>query len=167
VQLEQQIQLQGIPPELIGVQAFAARSDRMCEHNVLNKGDCNRTVVSSQGRGPGTGVRRTPGRYDLAKVAVNRLAFSLGHELGHELKASNGTAVAVTPGFLRSEMMLDTCGVTEHNCRNGQPLTAPGVGVSDDLARHVPLDTYRDGLYRSSGLLSRVEVGLIGRTATG
>lgn len=49
--------------------------------------------------------------YDLAKVAVNRLGFSQGHEL-----ASHGaTAVAVTPGWLRSEMMLDNFGVTEDN----------------------------------------------------
>jgi NAD(P)-dependent dehydrogenase (short-subunit alcohol dehydrogenase family) len=40
--------------------------------------------------------------YDLAKVAVNRLAFSQGHELAPH----GGTAVAITPGWLRSEMML-------------------------------------------------------------
>ena len=47
--------------------------------------------------------------YDLAKVAVTRLAFSQGHELA----AVGGTAVALTPGWLRSEMMLETFGVTE------------------------------------------------------
>ena len=52
--------------------------------------------------------------YDLAKVAVNRMAFSQGHEL-----APYGcTAVAVTPGWLRSEMMLDNYGVTEANWRD-------------------------------------------------
>src|SRR5262249_12477202 len=35
--------------------------------------------------------------YDLAKVAVNRLAFSRGHEL----QAHGATAVAITPGWLR------------------------------------------------------------------
>jgi NAD(P)-dependent dehydrogenase (short-subunit alcohol dehydrogenase family) len=50
--------------------------------------------------------------YDLAKVAVNRLAFSVGHELA---VAGAGTAVALTPGFLRSEMMLEHFGVTESN----------------------------------------------------
>ncbi len=40
--------------------------------------------------------------YDLAKVAVNRLAFSQGHELAPH----GATAVAITPGWLRSEMML-------------------------------------------------------------
>jgi NAD(P)-dependent dehydrogenase (short-subunit alcohol dehydrogenase family) len=47
--------------------------------------------------------------YDLAKVAVNRLAFSQGHEL----EPRGATAVAITPGWLRSEMMLDTFGVSE------------------------------------------------------
>ena len=47
--------------------------------------------------------------YDLVKVSVGRLAFSLGHELA----AHQATAVVVTPGWLRSEMMLDTFAVTE------------------------------------------------------
>jgi NAD(P)-dependent dehydrogenase (short-subunit alcohol dehydrogenase family) len=52
--------------------------------------------------------------YDLAKVAVNRLAFSVGHELA----SHGGTAVAITPGFLRSEMMLDAFHVTEETWRD-------------------------------------------------
>ena len=52
--------------------------------------------------------------YDLAKVAVNRLAFSQGHEL----QRHGATAVAVTPGWLRSEMMLDNFGVSEANWRD-------------------------------------------------
>lgn len=52
--------------------------------------------------------------YDLAKVAVNRLAFSQGHEL----ESHGATAVAITPGWLRSEMMLDNFGVTEDNWRD-------------------------------------------------
>ena len=52
--------------------------------------------------------------YDLAKAAVNRLAFSEGHEL----KAHGATAVAITPGWLRSEMMLDNFGVSEENWRD-------------------------------------------------
>lgn len=51
--------------------------------------------------------------YDLTKVAVNRLAFSQGHELG----AYGSVALAVTPGWLRSEMMLANFGVTEENWR--------------------------------------------------
>ncbi|MGH3354683.1 MAG: SDR family oxidoreductase, partial [Nocardioidaceae bacterium] len=52
--------------------------------------------------------------YDLAKVAVNRLAYSQGHELAPH----DATAVAVTPGWLRSEMMLDNFGVTEETWRD-------------------------------------------------
>ncbi|WP_406513156.1 SDR family oxidoreductase [Streptomyces sp. NBC_00161] len=52
--------------------------------------------------------------YDLAKSAVLRMAFALGHELG----TRGATAVALTPGWLRSEMMLDNFGVTEANWRD-------------------------------------------------
>lgn len=52
--------------------------------------------------------------YDLAKSAVLRMAFALGHELGPR----GATAVALTPGWLRSEMMLDGFGVTEENWRD-------------------------------------------------
>ena len=52
--------------------------------------------------------------YDLAKTAVLRLAFAQGKEL-----APHGcTAVALTPGWLRSEMMLDNYGVTEATWRD-------------------------------------------------
>ncbi|WP_432570218.1 SDR family oxidoreductase [Kineococcus sp. SYSU DK005] len=46
---------------------------------------------------------------DVTKHAVNRLAWAQGHEL----ERVGGTAVAVTPGWLRSEMMLDVFGVSE------------------------------------------------------
>ena len=53
--------------------------------------------------------------YDLAKNAVIRLARAQAAELG-----SRGvTAVALTPGFLRSEAMLEHFGVTEDNWRDG------------------------------------------------
>ncbi|AQA22711.1 enoyl-(Acyl carrier) reductase family protein [Rhodococcus sp. MTM3W5.2] len=52
--------------------------------------------------------------YDLAKAAVSRMAFGLAHELGPR----GATAVLVTPGWLRSEMMLDNFGVTEANWRD-------------------------------------------------
>jgi NAD(P)-dependent dehydrogenase (short-subunit alcohol dehydrogenase family) len=49
--------------------------------------------------------------YDLAKTAVIRLAFAQSKEL-----APHGcTAVSLTPGWMRSEMMLDIYGVTEDN----------------------------------------------------
>ena len=49
--------------------------------------------------------------YDLVKNAVIRLAFAFSKDL----EDHGGTAVAMTPGWLRSEMMLDTFGVTEDN----------------------------------------------------
>jgi NAD(P)-dependent dehydrogenase (short-subunit alcohol dehydrogenase family) len=51
--------------------------------------------------------------YDLAKWSVNRLAFAWSQELAEH----GATAVALTPGWLRSEMMLDNYGVTEENWR--------------------------------------------------
>jgi NAD(P)-dependent dehydrogenase (short-subunit alcohol dehydrogenase family) len=73
--------------------------------------------------------------YDLVKTAVNRLAFSHGHELS----PFGATAVAVTPGWLRSEMMLDNYGVTEEEWRialnpdrpDGRPTAPPGFADSE------------------------------------
>jgi NAD(P)-dependent dehydrogenase (short-subunit alcohol dehydrogenase family) len=74
--------------------------------------------------------------YDLAKVAVNRLAFSQGHELA----PYGATAVAITPGWLRSEIMLENFGVTENNWRealdparaeSGQPVAPPDFALSE------------------------------------
>ncbi|MGW3560045.1 SDR family oxidoreductase [Streptomyces sp. NPDC000963] len=52
--------------------------------------------------------------YDLAKNAPIRMAFGLARELA----PAGGTAVALTPGWLRSEQMLDHFGVTEENWRD-------------------------------------------------
>ncbi|MFB9877606.1 SDR family oxidoreductase [Planobispora siamensis] len=52
--------------------------------------------------------------YDLAKVSVNRLGFSMAHEL----RPHGCTAVCLTPGWLRSEAMLEGFGVTEENWRD-------------------------------------------------
>ncbi|MFF4037843.1 SDR family oxidoreductase [Streptomyces sp. NPDC001816] len=52
--------------------------------------------------------------YDLAKTSVLRMAFALGHELGPR----GATALALTPGWLRSEIMLDAFGVREDNWRD-------------------------------------------------
>jgi NAD(P)-dependent dehydrogenase (short-subunit alcohol dehydrogenase family) len=49
--------------------------------------------------------------YDLAKASVNRMAFALAHEL----RPYHATAVSLTPGWLRSEAMLEAYGVTESN----------------------------------------------------
>jgi hypothetical protein len=49
--------------------------------------------------------------YDLSKISAIRLAYAMSMDLrGHRV-----TAVAVTPGFLRSEAMLHHFGVTEAN----------------------------------------------------
>jgi len=49
--------------------------------------------------------------YDVAKGAVSRMAFALAHEL----EQYGAAAVLLTPGWLRSEAMLDGFGVTEEN----------------------------------------------------
>jgi NAD(P)-dependent dehydrogenase (short-subunit alcohol dehydrogenase family) len=52
--------------------------------------------------------------YDLAKSSVLRMGFALGQELGPR----GATALALTPGWLRSEIMLGHFGVTEENWRD-------------------------------------------------
>jgi NAD(P)-dependent dehydrogenase (short-subunit alcohol dehydrogenase family) len=74
--------------------------------------------------------------YDLAKVAVARLAYSQGHELAPH----GATAVVITPGWLRSEMMLEELAVSEENWREaldparaakGQPVAPPDFAHSE------------------------------------
>jgi NAD(P)-dependent dehydrogenase (short-subunit alcohol dehydrogenase family) len=67
--------------------------------------------------------------YDLAKIAVSRLAFSQGHELA----PFGATAVAITPGWLRSEMMLDNFGISEENWRDAvdRGATPPDFALSE------------------------------------
>jgi len=55
--------------------------------------------------------------YDLAKTGVIRLAWGLAKELAPH----GATSVALTPGWLRSEMMLDHFGVTEQTWRDALP----------------------------------------------
>jgi NAD(P)-dependent dehydrogenase (short-subunit alcohol dehydrogenase family) len=65
--------------------------------------------------------------YDLAKTAVLRLAFAQGHEL-----APHGcAAVALTPGWMRSEMMLDNYRVTEANWREGAATNPHFAAISE------------------------------------
>ncbi|GIK67355.1 MAG: short-chain dehydrogenase [Chloroflexota bacterium] len=52
--------------------------------------------------------------YDLVKTTINRMAMGMAEEL----KSHGVTALALTPGFLRSEAMLDHFGVTEANWRD-------------------------------------------------
>ena len=51
--------------------------------------------------------------YDLAKIAVNRMAWAHAKDL----KPHGATSVSITPGWLRSEMMLEAFGVREENWR--------------------------------------------------
>jgi NAD(P)-dependent dehydrogenase (short-subunit alcohol dehydrogenase family) len=52
--------------------------------------------------------------YDLAKTSVIRIAWALAEEL----RPYQCTAVSLTPGWLRSEQMLDNYGVSEANWRD-------------------------------------------------
>jgi NAD(P)-dependent dehydrogenase (short-subunit alcohol dehydrogenase family) len=63
--------------------------------------------------------------YDLAKTSVDRLGFSQGHELARY----GATAVSITPGWLRSEMMLEAFGVTEDDWASAD--RGPGWLVSE------------------------------------
>jgi NAD(P)-dependent dehydrogenase (short-subunit alcohol dehydrogenase family) len=98
--------------------------------------------------------------YDLAKVAINRLAFSQGHEL----ESFGATAIAITPGWLRSEMMLDNYGVSEENWRDAMQTSpdknrpvAPADFVLSESPRYLgravvalAMDSYRARWNRQS-----------------
>jgi NAD(P)-dependent dehydrogenase (short-subunit alcohol dehydrogenase family) len=67
--------------------------------------------------------------YDLAKAAVGRMAFALAHEL----KPHGATAVQLTPGWLRSEAMLEVFRVTEANWRDALAIQ-PHFAISETPA---------------------------------
>jgi NAD(P)-dependent dehydrogenase (short-subunit alcohol dehydrogenase family) len=67
--------------------------------------------------------------YDLAKAAVNRMAFALAHEL----RPHGATAVALTPGWLRSEAMLDAYRVTESTWQEATKVQ-PHFAISESPA---------------------------------
>jgi NAD(P)-dependent dehydrogenase (short-subunit alcohol dehydrogenase family) len=96
--------------------------------------------------------------YDLAKSAVLRLAFAQGQEL-----APHGcTAVALTPGWMRSEMMLEHHGVTEANWRDGAATNSHFAAISESprfvgravaaLAADPQLHRRNGGSFSSGGL---------------
>ena len=64
--------------------------------------------------------------YDLAKISVIRMAWGLAQELGEH----GGTAVALTPGWMRSELMLEHHGVSESNWRDATERT-PHFSISE------------------------------------
>jgi NAD(P)-dependent dehydrogenase (short-subunit alcohol dehydrogenase family) len=70
-------------------------------------------LVVEVGDGKGDAPYRTNLPYDLVKAAVVRM----GEALAWELAPLGVTALSVTPGYLRSEMMLELYGVTEATWR--------------------------------------------------
>jgi NAD(P)-dependent dehydrogenase (short-subunit alcohol dehydrogenase family) len=67
--------------------------------------------------------------YDLVKASVERIVIGLSAELAdHPV-----TVVGVTPGWLRSEQMLEQFGVTEGNWRDAC-IKTPGFGISESPA---------------------------------
>jgi NAD(P)-dependent dehydrogenase (short-subunit alcohol dehydrogenase family) len=76
-----------------------------------------------------TGHYRVSFFYDLAKTSVTRMAFAQAQELAPH----GATAVSLTPGWLRSEIMLDVYGVTEANWRDALA-TEPHFAISETPA---------------------------------
>ncbi|MBB3662815.1 MULTISPECIES: SDR family oxidoreductase [Prauserella salsuginis group] len=68
--------------------------------------------------------------YYLVKCGVR----AIGRALGAELTAHGCTGLSVTPGFLRSEAMLDLFGVTEENWRDAVTDERPEFAVSETPA---------------------------------
>ncbi|MEX5219856.1 MAG: SDR family oxidoreductase [Nitrospira sp.] len=64
--------------------------------------------------------------YDLAKVAVTRMAWAHAKDLA----PYGATSVSITPGWLRSEIMLEAFGVTEENWRDAT-VTVPHFAISE------------------------------------
>jgi NAD(P)-dependent dehydrogenase (short-subunit alcohol dehydrogenase family) len=98
--------------------------------------------------------------YDLAKAAVGRMAFALAHEL----RPHGATAVLLTPGWLRSEAMLEAFEVTEANWLDATA-RVPHFAISESpafvgravaaLARDPEVSRW-NGKSLSSGQLARV-----------
>jgi NAD(P)-dependent dehydrogenase (short-subunit alcohol dehydrogenase family) len=65
--------------------------------------------------------------YDLVKISVIRLAFAMAREL----RKRNIVSVALTPGFLRSEAVLDHFGVTEANWKEAGKNKGANVNSKD------------------------------------
>ncbi|HEY3957926.1 MAG TPA: SDR family oxidoreductase [Streptosporangiaceae bacterium] len=87
--------------------------------------------------------------YDLVKAAVERITIGLTAELA----GTGCTALAVTPGWLRSEGMLEEFGVTEQNWRDALP-RVPHFCISESpsyVARGIAALAADDGLARYAG----------------
>jgi NAD(P)-dependent dehydrogenase (short-subunit alcohol dehydrogenase family) len=98
--------------------------------------------------------------YDLAKAGVQRMGFALAHDLAPR----GATAVTLTPGWLRSEAMLQAFGVTEANWRDAtrfQPHfaiseTPAFVGRAVAALAQDPQVSRWNGQSLSSGQLAKV-----------
>jgi NAD(P)-dependent dehydrogenase (short-subunit alcohol dehydrogenase family) len=96
--------------------------------------------------------------YDLAKTSVIRLAFAQGKELDPH----GCTAVALTPGWLRSEMMLENFRVTEENWRDAAAYQPHFAAISESprfvgravaaLAADPEVARHNGGSFSSGGL---------------
>jgi NAD(P)-dependent dehydrogenase (short-subunit alcohol dehydrogenase family) len=101
---------------------------------------------------------RVSAYYDLAKTAAIRLAFAQSVELG----PYGCTAVALTPGWLRSEIMLERYGVTEANWRDGASTNPHFAAISESprfvgravvaLAADPHVHRHNGGSFSSGGL---------------
>jgi NAD(P)-dependent dehydrogenase (short-subunit alcohol dehydrogenase family) len=96
--------------------------------------------------------------YDLAKSAVLRLAFAQAKEL----EPHGCTAVALTPGWMRSEMMLENYGVTEATWRDATVGSPHFTAISESprfvgravaaLAADPQVERRNGGSFSSGGL---------------
>jgi NAD(P)-dependent dehydrogenase (short-subunit alcohol dehydrogenase family) len=96
--------------------------------------------------------------YDLAKASALRLAFAQGKEL----EPHGCAAVALTPGWLRSEMMLENFRVTEDNWRDAAAFQPHFAAISESprfvgravasLAADPDVGRYNGGSFSSGGL---------------
>ena len=83
----------------------------------------------------GWAAAASPSRPTISMRARQRLPLPRSPQ-GHELNPHGATAVALTPGWLRSEMMLENFGVTEGNWREAAGARAPALAT--DPARKSP-----------------------------
>ncbi|MFE0647614.1 SDR family oxidoreductase [Streptomyces sp. NPDC059534] len=109
----------------LGVRTHAVTSHTALPLLVRHRGGLVVEVTDGTAEYNGTRFRENL-FYDLAKNAPLRMAFGLGKEL----EEYGGTAVALTPGWLRSEQMLTAFGVSEENWRDALAET-PDFAISE------------------------------------
>jgi NAD(P)-dependent dehydrogenase (short-subunit alcohol dehydrogenase family) len=92
--------------------------------HIITARHCVALMINRRRSSPGLIVEITDGDtlgyrgtlfYDLVKITVSRFAYAMAEELQRHRVA----AIAVTPGFMRTEYALDYFGVTEKNWRDG------------------------------------------------